>query len=80
MEDEAAAFGARARLDCADEEHMVAGGVAFAVAALERRDAAVDQRGARQPQPVGDAVEQVGMGRENRRASSTWSCASTLIV
>ena len=61
MKDQAAAFGARARLDFADEEHVVAGDVAVAVAALERRHTAVDQRGARQPQPIGDAIEQVGM-------------------
>ena len=50
MEHEAAPLRPWARLDPADEQHVVARDVAVVVPALERRDAAFYQRARRQPQ------------------------------
>ena len=47
--------------DLADEQHVVAGAVPRVMAALEPRDAAVDQRRVGRAQPVGDAGEAVGV-------------------
>ena len=52
---------ALAGLDVADEQHVVAGAMARVVAALEPRDAALDQRRAGPPEPIVDAGEAVGV-------------------
>src|SRR5512143_4370215 len=54
-----------ARLDLAQEEDVVAGAVRRVVAALEPRDAAVDQRRVGGAQPVRDARETVDVRPRN---------------
>ena len=61
MEHEAAAFGARARLDGTYEQHMVASDVAAVMPVLERGDAAFDQRCASRSEAVRDAAEVIGV-------------------
>ena len=61
VEHEPAALAPPAGLDLADEQHVVAGAMPRVVAALEPRDAALDQRRVRGAQPIGDAGEAVGV-------------------
>ena len=66
-------------IDLADEQRVVAGAMLRVVAAFEPRDAAVDQRRAGERRGgYGTPAKRSACGREKRRASSTWSCASTL--
>ena len=62
MEHEADAVPALAGLHVTDEEHVVARTVHRVVAALEPRDATLDQRRVRGTQPKGNALEAVGVG------------------
>ena len=80
VEHEADAVAALAGLDMADEQHVIAGAMHRVMAAFEPRDAAFDQRRVGGAEAERNAVEAIGMGSRERRASSIWSCASTLIA
>ena len=70
----------RAGLDLADEEHVVAGaGVRGGGTRTSRRSPRSAERRPRRADKATPA-KRSACGREKRRASSTWSCASTLIA